>query len=53
MDSVSFIEIVGLWLFYGGYNSLMSLRDKRLSHNQNPISEHLEDQDDYDDSSNR
>lgn len=33
MDSISFIEIVGLWLFYGGYNSLMTLRDKRLSKN--------------------
>jgi hypothetical protein len=43
MDSISFIEIVGLWLFYGGYNSLMSLRDKKLSHNQEPISENLED----------
>ena len=43
MDSMSFIEIVGLWLFYGGYNSLMSLRDKKLSHNQEPISENLEE----------
>jgi len=34
MDSISFIEIVGLWLFYGGYNSLMTLRDKRLPKNQ-------------------
>lgn len=44
MDSMSFIEIVGLWLFYGGYNSLMSLRDKKLSHNQEPLSEHLEEE---------
>jgi hypothetical protein len=43
MDSMSFIEIVGLWLFYGGYNSLMSLRDRKLSHNQESLSEHLED----------
>jgi hypothetical protein len=44
MDSMSFIEIVGLWLFYGGYNSLMSLRDKKLHHNQDPVSEYMEDE---------
>ncbi len=34
LDSMSFIEIIGVWLFYGGYNSLMNLRDKKLSNNQ-------------------
>lgn len=34
IDARSFIEIIGVWLFYGGYNSFMSLRDKKLS-NQN------------------
>lgn len=30
IDTRSFIEIIGVWLFYGGYNSFMSLRDKKL-----------------------
>jgi hypothetical protein len=30
LDARSFIEIIGVWLFYGGYNSFMNLRDKKL-----------------------
>lgn len=28
------VEISALWLMYGGYNSLMSLRDKKLRESQ-------------------
>lgn len=35
IDARSFIEIIGVWLFYGGYNSFMSLRDKKLSNQNN------------------
>lgn len=31
IETRSFIEIIGVWLFYGGYNSFMSLRDKKLN----------------------
>ena len=30
LDSFGFIQIVGLWLAYGGYNSLMNLRDRKF-----------------------
>ena len=30
LDARSFIEIIGVWLFYGGYNSFMNLRDRKL-----------------------
>lgn len=30
LDSLGFIQIVGLWLAYGGYNSLMNLRDRKF-----------------------
>jgi len=36
MDSMSFIEIIGVWLFYGGYNSMMNLKDRKLT---NEVSE--------------
>jgi hypothetical protein len=35
IDARSFIEIIGVWLFYGGYNSFMTLRDKKLSSQNN------------------
>lgn len=31
LDAWDFVEISALWLMYGGYNSLMNLRDKKLS----------------------
>jgi hypothetical protein len=34
IDTRSFIEIIGVWLFYGGYNSFMNLRDKKLDSNR-------------------
>ena len=33
LDSFGFIQIVGLWLAYGGYNSLMNLRDRKFEAN--------------------
>lgn len=30
MESWDFVEITALWLLYGGYSTLMNLRDKRL-----------------------
>lgn len=30
MDSVEFIEVIGLWLAYGGYNSMLNLRDRKI-----------------------
>jgi hypothetical protein len=30
LDSFGFIQIVGLWLAYGGYNSLMNLKDRKF-----------------------
>ncbi len=34
MEAWDFCEIAALFLIYGGYNSLMSLRDKRVDKNQ-------------------
>ena len=34
MEAWDFVEVLALWLAYGGYNSLMSLRDKRIDRNQ-------------------
>lgn len=31
MDALDFIQVVGLFLAYGGYNSLMTLRDRKLN----------------------
>lgn len=31
MEAWDFVEISALWLCYGGYNSLMSLRDKKVN----------------------
>ena len=33
LDSFGFIQIVGLWIAYGGYNSLMNLRDRKFEAN--------------------
>jgi hypothetical protein len=30
LEAWDFVEISALWLVYGGYNSLMSLRDKKI-----------------------
>lgn len=30
LEAWDFVEIVALWLAYGGYNSLMTLRDKKV-----------------------
>ena len=30
LKPLELVEITGLWLAYGGYNSLMNLRDRRL-----------------------
>jgi hypothetical protein len=34
LEAWDFVEITALWLIYGGYNSLMTLRDKRLPSSQ-------------------
>ncbi len=36
IDSLDFIQVCGLWLAYGGYNSMMSLKDKKVD-NQSTI----------------
>jgi uncharacterized membrane protein len=30
LTSIEFIEVVGLWLVYGGYNTLQTIREKKL-----------------------
>lgn len=35
MEAWDFVEICALWLAYGGYNSLVSLRDKKLDSQDN------------------
>ena len=30
---LEFVEVIGLWLAYGGYNSLMGYRDRKLDNN--------------------
>lgn len=30
MSSMDFVEVAALFLAYGGYNSLMSLKDKKI-----------------------
>ena len=30
MEAMQFIEVVGLWLAYGGYNSFMNIKDKKI-----------------------
>lgn len=37
LEAWDFVEISSLWLMYGGYNSLMTLRDKKLRESQDPI----------------
>ena len=36
LESRDFIEITLVWLAYGGYNSFMSCRDKKLDANKEP-----------------
>ena len=36
LESRDFIEITLVWLAYGGYNSFMSFRDKKLDANKEP-----------------
>ena len=36
LEARDFIEITLVWLAYGGYNSFMSFRDKKLDANQEP-----------------
>lgn len=33
LRALEFVEVIGLWLAYGGYNSLMGYRDKKLDNN--------------------
>lgn len=33
LKALEFVEVIGLWLAYGGYNSLMGYRDKKLGNN--------------------
>lgn len=36
LDSFGFVQIIGIWLAYGGYNSLMNLRDRKLESTNPP-----------------
>ena len=33
---MEFIEVIGIWLGYGGYNSFMNYRDRKMENNQDP-----------------
>jgi hypothetical protein len=35
LSALEFVELTALWLVYGGYNTLMNLRDKKLNKEQN------------------
>lgn len=37
MESMEFIEVIGIWLAYGGYNSFMNLRDKKVDTNRQSV----------------
>lgn len=39
LEAWDFVEISALWLIYGGYNSLMTLRDKRLPKDNSDLEE--------------
>ena len=41
LESRDFIEITLVWLAYGGYNSFMSFRDKKLDNASNPPEEEV------------
>lgn len=34
MHATEFIEVIGIWLAYGGYNSFMNFRDKKIETTQ-------------------
>lgn len=36
MDSMEFIEVIGIWLAYGGYNSFMNMKDKTINQSSEP-----------------
>ena len=29
---LEFVQVIGLWLVYGGYNSIMNYRDRKMDH---------------------
>ena len=35
LSALEFVEVTGLWLVYGGYNTLMNQRDKKLNNINN------------------
>jgi len=35
LSALEFVEVTGLWLIYGGYNTLMNQRDKKLNNINN------------------
>ena len=39
LESLELVEITALWLAYGGYNSAMNYRDRKLEKNTNPEEE--------------
>lgn len=44
IEPAELIEVVGIWLAYGGYNTMMNLRDKKMMYenNDNPVDETVE-----------
>ncbi len=34
MDATSFIEVLAIWLGYGGWNAILSQRDKKIEQNE-------------------
>lgn len=41
MDAISFIEVVGLWLGYGGINSVLIQKDKKIDKENAPQDEQV------------
>lgn len=35
LEALDFVQVVGLWLVYGGYNSMMNYRDRKMENGVN------------------
>lgn len=42
LQASDFIQVIGIWLAYGGYNSFMIYRDKGIPQNETPPVESVE-----------
>lgn len=37
MEALHFVEVIGLWLAYGGYNTFQNYRDKKLEFKEEEV----------------